>query len=91
MVLSGPDGVPHVFELPEDITPLVNIEHPTLPGIQDLGLKWYGLPGVSGMLFECGGVQFPGSPFSGWYAETEVATRDFLDEQRYNLSEVNLQ
>ena len=40
------------------------------------------------MLFEVGGVQFPGTPFSGWYSLPEVATRDLLDVQRYNLAEV---
>ena len=42
-------------------------------------------PGVSSMMFECGGLQFPGAPFAGWYQGTEVASRDFLDPQRYNL------
>ena len=41
--------------------------------------------GVSSMMFECGGIQFPGAPFAGWYQGTEVASRDFLDPQRYNL------
>jgi nitric oxide synthase oxygenase domain/subunit len=47
------------------------------------------MPGVSGMLMEVGGIQFPAAPFSGWYAVTEIATRDFLDGQRYNLMQVN--
>ena len=37
------------------------------------------------MMFEAGGLQFPGAPFAGWYQGTEVASRDFLDPQRYNL------
>ena len=36
-------------------------------------------------MLECGGLQFPGAPFAGWYQVTEVANRDFLDPQRYNL------
>jgi nitric oxide synthase oxygenase domain/subunit len=39
------------------------------------------------MCFEIAGLQFPAAPFSGWYSLPEVATRDFLDKQRYNLSE----
>ena len=31
--------------------------------------------GVSSMMFECGGLQFPGAPFAGWYQGTEVATK----------------
>ena len=36
-------------------------------------------------LLPIGGIQFPACPFSGWYAVTEIATRDLLDEHRYNL------
>ncbi len=32
-------------------------------------------------------MQFPAAPFSGWYSLPEVATRDFLDKQRYDMSE----
>ena len=63
----------------------VRIEHPTNEAITSLGLAWFGLPGVSSMMLECGGLQFPGAPFAGWYQGTEVASRDFLDPQRYNL------
>ena len=52
-------------------------------------LEWYALPAVSGMLLEIGGIQFPTCPFSGWYAVTEVATRDLLDEHRDNLLQVS--
>ena len=63
----------------------VKIEHPSNEGITGMGLEWLGLPGVSNMMLECGGLQFPGAPFAGWYQSTEVANRDFLDPQRYNL------
>ncbi len=88
LVLSGPDGAPVWFEIPEDITMIIKIKHPNYPAIGNLGLQWYGLPAVSGMLLEMGGVQFPACPFSGWYATSEVATRDLLDLQRYNLMQV---
>ena len=85
LVLSGSDGIPHLFELPPEIVMKVKIEHPSLSGIGEMNLEWYALPAVSGMLMEIGGIQFPACPFSGWYAVTEIATRDLLDEQRYNL------
>ena len=88
LVLSGADGEPKWFELPEDIIMIVKIKHPTLPQLDKLNLQWYGLPAVSGMLLEVGGLQFPACPFSGWYCLTEVATRDLLDEHRYNLLHV---
>ncbi len=40
------------------------------------------------MCFEVGGVQFPANTFAGWYSLPEVATRDLLDRQRYDVMEV---
>ena len=54
-----------------------------------MGLKWYALPAVSGMMFDCGGLQFVGAPFNGWYMGTEIGARDFCDKFRYNLLEVS--
>ena len=85
LVLSGSDGKPVWFELPDEIIMRVKIKHPTIPEFEKLGLQWYGLPAVSGMLMEMGGIQFPACPFSGWYALSEIATRDLLDPHRYNL------
>jgi len=53
-----------------------------------MGLKWYGLPAVSCMLLDCGGLEFPGIPFSGWYMCTEIG-RDLGDSNRYNLLKVS--
>ena len=50
-------------------------------------LLWFGVPAVSNMMFEVGGLQFTAAPFTGWYQTTEIANRDLLDEQRYNLLE----
>ena len=50
-----------------------------------MGLQWYGYPGISCMMLECGGIQYTGAPFAGWYMGTEIANRDLLDPQRYNL------
>lgn len=55
---------------------------------KDLGLKWYGLPAVSNMLLEIGGLEFTACPFSGWYMGTEIGVRDFCDTSRYNILEV---
>ena len=88
LILSGPDGQPKLFDIPEVITMRIKITHPTIAAFADLGLEWYGLPAVSGMLLEMGGIQLPACPFSGWYATSEIATRDLLDVQRYNLLQV---
>lgn len=55
---------------------------------RDLGLKWYGLPAVSNMLLEIGGLEFSACPFSGWYMGTEIGVRDYCDNSRYNILEV---
>lgn len=54
-----------------------------------MGIQWYALPAVSGMLFDCGGLEFTGAPFNGWYMGTEIGCRDLGDVHRYNLLEVS--
>jgi nitric oxide synthase oxygenase domain/subunit len=44
---------------------------------------------VAGMMLEVGGLQFPASPFGGWYCSVEIV-RDILEPNRYNLLEVCL-
>ena len=63
------------------------IKTDSIPEIGDLGLKWYAIPSVGGMLLEVGGLQFPAAPFNGWYNSVEIV-RDFLEEPRYGLLEV---
>jgi len=53
-----------------------------------MGLKWYALPAVSSMAFDCGGLVFTGAPFNGWFMGTEIGARDLVDPFRYNLLEV---
>ena len=46
MLLSGADGVPRYFELPEELCLRVHIEHPTNEAITSMGLQWFGIPGT---------------------------------------------
>lgn len=57
---------------------------------EKLELKWFAVPAVSGMVFDCGGLEFTAAPFNGWYMSTEIGSRDLCDVQRYNLLEVNI-
>ena len=50
--------------------------------IEKLDLEWFPLPGVSCLLAEIGGLQFPAAPFTGWYGSIEIL-RDLLEENRY--------
>lgn len=52
-----------------------------------MGLEWYALPAVSGMMLDVGGIEFPATPFSGWYMVTEIACRDLSDSNRYKVLE----
>ena len=38
LVLSGPDGIPQIFELPDEIVMRVKIRHPTIPELEKLKL-----------------------------------------------------
>lgn len=57
--------------------------------MEKMGLKWYAVPAVSGMLLDIGGIQFPACPFNGWFMGTEVG-RDLCDTSRYNMLKVGL-
>ncbi|KAK3104726.1 hypothetical protein FSP39_008733 [Pinctada imbricata] len=87
LVLQANGEEPEVFEIPPDLVLEVDIKHPKFQKISDMNLKWFALPGVSNMMFDCGGLEFTAAPFSGWYMETEIGARDFCDAQRYNLAE----
>ncbi|MBD1379573.1 nitric oxide synthase oxygenase [Metabacillus arenae] len=76
---------PKWFEIPKDLIPEVPIIHPELKEFKDLGLKWYGVPIISDMRLEIGGVDYRAAPFNGWYMGTEVGARNLADQNRYNM------
>jgi nitric-oxide synthase len=78
------EGAVHRFDLPVDVVLEVPIRHPRYDWFEQLGLKWFALPAVSGMRLEIGGVSFSAAPFSGWYLGTEIGARDLADIDRYN-------
>jgi len=78
------EGAVHWFDLPVDVVLEVPIRHPRYDWFEQLGLKWFALPAVSGMRLEIGGVSFSAAPFSGWYLGTEIGARDLADTDRYN-------
>ncbi len=88
LVISESGGDPQLFELPDDLVLTVEIADPKNPKLTSLGLRWHALPAVSGMSLNVGGIVFPATAFSGWYSLPEVAVRDLLDQQRYNLLKV---
>jgi nitric-oxide synthase len=85
IVIQMPNQCPKLFELPHDAVLEVPIQHPEYSWFAELGLKWHALPVISNMMLEIGGVQYTAAPFNGWYMGTEIAARNFADENRYNL------
>ena len=53
--------------------------------LNNLNLKWYAVPAVANMIFDCGGLEFTAAPFNGWYMATEIGARNLTDSSRYNL------
>jgi nitric-oxide synthase, bacterial len=78
------NGVVQWFHLPADAVVEVPICHPRYDWFEQLSLRWFALPAVSGMRLEIGGVTFPAAPFSGWYVGSEIGARDLADSDRYN-------
>ncbi|XP_046333206.2 nitric oxide synthase, inducible-like [Haliotis rufescens] len=87
LVLSAAGGDPEVFDIPEKLVLEVEMKHPKYAWFEELGLKWFVFPGVSKMVLDCGGLEFPAVPFNGWYLGTEVGARNFCDAARYNMTE----
>jgi len=77
-------GRRHLFEYPEGTVQEVAITHPTAPAIAELGLRWYTVPAVSSMVMTIGGIEYPCAPFNGFYMASEIASRNFADESRYD-------
>ncbi|MEI2319301.1 nitric oxide synthase oxygenase [Bacillus paramobilis] len=79
------DGKEPVYkEIPKKEVKEVPIEHPDYP-ISSLGAKWYGVPMISDMRLEIGGISYTAAPFNGWYMGTEIGARNLADHDRYNL------
>lgn len=76
---------PRVFELPKGIALEVPIRHPELDLFAGQEVRWYGVPIISDMRLEIGGISYAAAPFNGWYMGTEIGARNLADESRYNL------
>jgi len=85
LVFETGDGDVSAHAIPAELAHEVAIEHPTLPGLAKLGLRWYGFPTISDMTLSIGGIVYPLAPFTGWYVAPELSARDFTDPTRYDL------
>ncbi|MDM5317132.1 nitric oxide synthase oxygenase [Fictibacillus sp. b24] len=85
IVIQLNNDTPKFFELLDAVTLEVDIRHPEYEWFQDLQLKWYGVPFISDMKLEIGGIHYTAAPFNGWYMGTEIGARNLADEDRYNM------
>ncbi|XP_015598208.1 nitric oxide synthase, salivary gland [Cephus cinctus] len=87
IILSANGHDPDYFDIPSELVLEVPLTHPTYDWFEKMNLKWFAVPAVSGMVFDCGGLEFTAAPFNGWYMSTEIGARDLCDVNRYNLLE----
>lgn len=86
LVIEVPGQEPKMFHWqPEEVLEVL-IEHPTIPELKEMGMRWYAIPAISNFSVHIGGIHYGCMPFNGWYMDTEIM-RDFLDEYRYNKME----
>ncbi|KAJ0180348.1 hypothetical protein K1T71_003752 [Dendrolimus kikuchii] len=87
LVLSANGKDPDYFEIPRELVMEIHMTHPTYSWFEELNLRWYALPAVSSMRFDCGGIEFTANAFNGWYMSTEIGCRNFCDTNRLNMLE----
>ena len=78
------EGVPYLFELPEDAVLEVAMHHPEIASVADLGLKWFAVPAVSDLALDMGGLVYPAAPSNGFYMSTEIGSFNLADPARYD-------
>ncbi|XP_047505160.1 nitric oxide synthase-like protein isoform X1 [Pieris napi] len=87
LVLSANGKDPDYFEIPRELVMEIHMTHPSYEWFEELQLRWYALPAVSSMRFDCGGIEFTANAFNGWYMSTEIGCRNFCDTNRLNMLE----
>ena len=85
LVLRDADDGRHLYDIPDGSVVTIPISHPTCSDFAKMNLRWYTVPCVSDMILTIGGIDYPCAPFNGYYLATEIASRDFADEIRYDL------
>ncbi|QBP40348.1 nitric oxide synthase oxygenase [Paenisporosarcina antarctica] len=77
------EGPPSIIPILKEEVLEIKIDHPINKNWGPLNLKWYAVPIIADRVLEIGGLRYP-APFNGWYMETEIAARNFVDSYRYN-------
>jgi nitric-oxide synthase len=74
-----------LHRIPDYAVSQIEIKHPTIDAISELGMRWYAIPCVSNMFLSIGGIDYPCAPFNGFYMGTEIASRNLADRMRYDM------
>ena len=85
IVIQKRGEAPRLYPPPTAQALEIPLTHPQLSWFPELGLKWYAIPVLSDMNLRIGGMDFPATPFNGWYMGTEIGSRDLGDADRYNV------
>jgi nitric oxide synthase oxygenase domain/subunit/sulfite reductase alpha subunit-like flavoprotein/hemoglobin-like flavoprotein len=86
LVVDAPGHAPKLYQFdPADLL-MVDIEHPTIPAIGAMGMKWCAVPAIANFRLEIGGLNYGCLPFNGWFMGTEIA-RNLWEERRYGRAE----
>ena len=72
IIVETSDGAISVHDVPQGLAHEVEIEHPSIPGLAELGLRWWGFPSISDNVLSIGGINYPCAPFTGWYLAPEI-------------------
>lgn len=85
VVMRSEAGSRLVFTIPQAAAREVVLRHPECPAFDALELRWYAIPCVTNMVLCIGGIEYPCAPFNGHYLCTEIASRNLVDRNRYDL------
>lgn len=85
LAIEIPGAGVKLFEIPPENVLEVRIRHPEFDWFEELGLRWHALPAIADMALVFDDWKFSAAPFSGHYMVTEIAVRNFGDEDRYNM------
>src|SRR4029079_9424617 len=66
LIVETADGRISVHEVPKELAHEVEIEHPAIEGLAELGLRWWGFPSICDNVLSIGGINYPLAPFTGW-------------------------
>ncbi|WP_017381261.1 nitric oxide synthase oxygenase [Paenisporosarcina sp. TG-14] len=83
VIFQWNEGPPSIIPILKEEVLEIKIDHPINKNWGPLNLKWYAVPIIADRFLEIGGLRYP-APFNGWYMETEIAARNFVDSYRYN-------